>query len=100
VTYSCLWLILRVFATIRSNFNYFGCCYNFVAIIDNFILWAGWFYVYFHPWIGLYVSCNNHQVSRVELEIFYGDLGVFFYVYIKIVFKIYYPYDKYVFFKY
>jgi hypothetical protein len=49
--------------------------------------------------MGLYLSCNNHQVSRVELEIFY-DLGVFFYVYIKIVFKIYYPYDKYVFCKY
>jgi hypothetical protein len=43
VTNSCLRLILRIFATIRSNFNYFDHCCNFVVIIDNFILSLGWF---------------------------------------------------------
>jgi hypothetical protein len=43
------------------------------------------------------ISCNNYQVSHIKLEIFYGDLRIYFYVCIKIVFKIYYPYDKYVF---
>jgi len=30
------------------------------------------------------ISCNNHQVNRIELKIFYGDLGISFYVYIKL----------------
>jgi hypothetical protein len=43
------------------------------------------------------ISCNNYQVSCIELNIFYGDLGVYFSVRIEIVFKIHYSYDKHVF---
>jgi len=100
VIYSCLCLILKVFATIKSNFNYFDHCCDFVMIIDNFIIWVEWFLCLFSS-INRFICCisrNNHQVGCIELEIFYGDLGEYFYVCIQIVFKIYYPYDKYVFF--
>jgi hypothetical protein len=43
------------------------------------------------------INHNNHHIACIQLEIFYSDLKVYFYVCIKIVFKIYYPYDKYVF---
>ncbi len=97
---SCLWLVFKDFATIKSNFNYFGHCCDFVTIIDNFIIWVEWILCLFSSMNRLIcpINHNNHQVSYTELEISYGDLGEYFYVCIQIIFKIYYPYDKYVFF--
>jgi hypothetical protein len=42
------------------------------------------------------INYNNHQISRI-LKIFYGDIGVYFYVCIKILFMICYIYHKYIF---
>jgi hypothetical protein len=42
------------------------------------------------------ITHNNDQVSGIELKIFYGDLTIYFYVCIEIIFKIHYSYDKYV----
>ncbi len=36
-------LSLGVFTTIRSNFTYFGHCYNYDTTIANFILLIRWF---------------------------------------------------------
>jgi hypothetical protein len=44
------------------------------------------------------ISCNNQQVSCTKLEIFCVDLGIYFYVCVKIVCRLYYPYVKCVFF--
>ncbi len=41
-------------------------------------------------------SCNSHQINHI-LKVFYGDIGVYFYVCIKIIFIIYYIYHKYIF---
>ncbi len=93
-----LQLSLGVFTTIRSNFNYFGHSYNYDATIGNFILLIKWL-------LGLYSSmnilicltgCNSHQISHI-LKVFYNDIGVYFYVCIKIIFTIYYIYHKYIF---
>jgi hypothetical protein len=42
------------------------------------------------------ISRHNHQISHI-LKIFYSDIGVYFYVCIKIIFTIYYIYHKYIF---
>jgi hypothetical protein len=42
---------------------------------------------------------NSHQISHI-LQIFYGDIGVYFYVCIKIIFMIYYIHHKYIYFEY
>jgi hypothetical protein len=42
------------------------------------------------------ISHNSHQISPT-LKVFYSDIGVYFYVYIKIIFTIYYIYHKYIF---
>jgi hypothetical protein len=42
------------------------------------------------------ISCNSHQISHI-LKVFYGDIGVYFYVCIKIIFTIYYIYHQYIF---
>ncbi len=97
-TYSHLWLSLGVFTTITSNFNYFSQSYNYDATIENFILSVGWFLGLFSS-INLLIcpiSHNNHQISHI-LKVFYGDIMVYFYVYIKIIFTICYMYHKYIF---
>jgi len=45
------------------------------------------------------ISRNNHQISHI-LKVFYSDIGVYFYVYNKITFSMYYIYHKYIFFVY
>jgi hypothetical protein len=42
------------------------------------------------------INHNSHQISHI-LKVFYGDIGVYFYVCIKIIFMIYYIYHKYIF---
>jgi len=42
------------------------------------------------------ISRNNHQISHI-LKVFYNDIGVYFYVCIKIIFMIYYIYHKYIY---
>jgi len=91
---SRLWLSLGVFSIIRSNFKYFGHFYNYNATIENFILWVGWLLGWFsnmniliHP-----IRCNNHQISHI-LKVFYGDIGLYFYVY---VLKLYLWYITYI----
>jgi hypothetical protein len=42
------------------------------------------------------ISHNSHQISHI-LKIFYNDIKVYFYVFIKIIFTIYYIYHKYIF---
>jgi len=83
-----------VFAIIKLNFNYFGHCCNYVTTIDNFILWDRWFLNLFSFMNRLIcpINHNSHQLVA-PLEIFYHHLGVYFYVCIRIVLKIYYPCD-------
>jgi hypothetical protein len=66
----------------KSNFNYFGHYCDFVTIIVNFIIWVQWLLCLFSSMNRLMcpISRNNHQVSCSELEIFYNDLGEYFYV--------------------
>ncbi len=92
-TCSHLWLNLKVFTTIRSNFNYFGHSYNYDATIENFIVSFGWIlsvFSFINKLICL-ISYNSHQITPI-LKIFYDDIGVYFYVCIKIMFMIYYTY--------
>jgi len=42
------------------------------------------------------ITRNSHQISHI-LKVLYNDIGVYFYVCIKIVFTIYYIYHKYIF---
>jgi hypothetical protein len=86
-TYSRLWLNLGVFTTIRSNFNYFGHSYNYDTIIANFILSVRWLLGLFSSMNILIcpISRNNHQINHI-LKVFYCDIGVYFYVCIKIIF--------------
>jgi len=94
-TWSHLQLNLGIFTTIRSNFKYFGYSYNYDATIGNFNLSIGWC-------LGLFSSINilicpinrnSHQISHI-LKVFYGDIRVYFYVCIKIIFRIYYIYHN------
>jgi hypothetical protein len=98
VTCSRLWLNLGIFTTIRSNFNYFGHSYNYDTTIGNFILLVGWLLGLFSSMNILIcpISCNSHQISHI-LKVFYGDIGVYLYVCIQIIFTIYYIYHKYIF---
>ncbi len=89
---------LGVFTIIRSNFNYFGHSYNYDATIESFILSIGWL-------LGLFssinilicpISRNSHQINHI-FKVFYGDIRVYFYVCIKIIFMICYIYHEYIF---
>jgi len=84
-----LWLSLGVFTTIRSNFNYFGHFYKYETIIGNFILSIRWFFNLFSSINRLIcpIICNSYQISPI-LKVFYGDLVLYFYVCIKIIFMI------------
>ncbi len=95
---SRLRLSLGVCTTIRSNFNYFGHSYNYDATIWNFILLVGGLLGLFSSMNILIcpINCNSHQISQI-LKVFYGDIGVHFYVRMKNIFTIYYRYHKYIF---
>jgi hypothetical protein len=82
-----LWLTLGVFTTIRSNFNYFGHFYNYETTPKNLILSNGWLLNLFSSINRLIcpINYNSHQINHI-LKVFYGDLGLYFYVCIKIVF--------------
>ncbi len=97
-TCSHLRLSLGVFTTIRSNFNYFGHSYNYDATIVNFILPIWWLLDLFSSMNILIcpISRNSHQISQI-LKVFYNDIGVYFYVCIKITFMTYYINHKYIF---
>ncbi len=80
---------MGVFASKRSNFNYFGHFYNYVPTIENFIMLVGWILNIFssmniliHP-----ISCISNQISRI-LKVLYDDLGVYFNVCIIFIFMI------------
>jgi hypothetical protein len=95
VTCSYLWSSLGVFTTIRSNFNYFGHSYNYDTIIGNFILSFGWFLCLFLSMDILICSINHNsqQISHI-LKVLYTNIGVYFYVCIKILVTIYCIYHK------
>ncbi len=42
------------------------------------------------------ISHISHQINHI-LKVFYGDIGVYFYVCIENIFTIYYIYHKYIF---
>jgi hypothetical protein len=80
----------------KSNFNYFD--YNYDATIENFILLVGWVWSLFPSINRLICSINHntHQISSI-LKVFYGDITLYFYVCINIIFKICYIYHTYIF---
>jgi hypothetical protein len=92
-TCSSLRLGLGVFTTIRSNFNYFDHFYNYVSIIENFIILVECFFSLFSSTNRLicFISCINNQVSYI-LKV----LGAYLNVCIKVIFMIYYLYHKYI----
>jgi hypothetical protein len=96
-TCSSLQLGLGVFATIRSNFNYFDHFYNYVSIIENFIILVECFFSLFSSTNRLIclTSCINNQVNRI-LKLLYDDLGAYLIVCIKVIFMIYCLYHKYI----
>jgi len=74
-----LQLGLGVFATIKLDFNYFGHSYNYDAIYWK-LYPIGWMVLNLFSSINRLISpisCNSHQISYI-LNIFYGDLGVYF----------------------
>ncbi len=85
-TCSCLRLSLGVFATLRSNFNYFGHFYKYVTTIENFITMIEWFTSLFSSINRLIcpISRNTNQINHT-LKIFYGDFDVYFYVSIEVI---------------
>ncbi len=87
MTCSRLWLDLRIFATIKLNFNYFGHSHNYDATIRNFILLVGSILHLFSSINRLIclISCNNHQISCI-LKVFYNDIVVYFIVCTKILY--------------
>jgi hypothetical protein len=72
---------LKIFVATRPNFNYFGHFYNYDVIIQNFILLVVWILGLFSSIIKLIcpIAHNSHQISYT-LKVFYGDIGVYFYV--------------------
>jgi len=83
--YDYMRLDLRIFATIRPNFNYFGHSHNYDATIKNFILLVGSILHLFSSINRLIclISCNSHQISCI-LKVFYNNKGVYFNVCTKI----------------
>jgi hypothetical protein len=69
-----LQLGLGVFATIRSNFNYFSHFYNYLLTIRNFIMLVGWFFNLFSSMNILIcpIGCIINQINRT-LKVFYND---------------------------
>jgi hypothetical protein len=85
-----LWWILRSFATIKSNFNYFGRCYDYVATIDNFILCARWFLSLFSSMNRLTcpINHNSHQLSCTLRGILWWLKGIFLCMYLNFIYDI------------
>ncbi len=75
MTCSHLQLDLRVFTIIKSNFNNFGHFYNYVSIIEIFIILVGWFFNLSSSMNRLIcpISCITNQISHT-LKVFYNDL--------------------------
>jgi hypothetical protein len=86
-THSIWWLDLGIFATIRSNFNYFGHSQNYDATIKIFILLVESILHLLSSINRLIcsISRNNHQISCI-LKVFYNDIGVYFNVCTKIIY--------------
>jgi hypothetical protein len=86
-TCSRLRLDLKIFATIRPNFNYFDHSHNYDATIKNFVLLVGSILHLFSSINKLIcpISCNSHQISYI-LKVFYNDIGVYFNVCTKIIY--------------
>jgi len=63
-----------MFATVKSNFNYFGHCCEYDVIIEIFTLLVEYFFKLFSSMNKLIclISENNHLIT--PLETFYGDL--------------------------
>jgi hypothetical protein len=72
--------------------------HHFQPSIGNFILSVGWLLCLFSSMniLTCPIIHNRRQISSI-LKVFYGDIGVYFYVCIKIIFTIYYIYHKYIF---
>ncbi len=87
MTYSRLRLDLRIFATTKPTFNYFGHFYNYDATIKNFIPLATSILHLFSSINKLIcpISRNSHQISCI-LKVFYNDIGVYFSVCTKIIY--------------
>jgi hypothetical protein len=95
-TCSRLWLRFRVFTNIRSNFNYFGHFYNYVSIIENFIILVGWSFNLF-SFMNRFIcpiSCITNQISHT-LNVFYNDFRLYFNVCINL-YLWYIIYHKYI----
>jgi hypothetical protein len=84
-----LWLDLKIFATTRPNFNYFGHSHNYDATIKIFILLIASTLHLFSSINRLIcpISRNSHQISCI-LKVFYNDIGVYFNVCTKIIYII------------
>jgi len=86
-TYNRLRLDLRIFATTRPTFNYFGHFHNYDATIRNFIPSITLILHLFSSINRLIcpISRNSHQISCI-LKVSYNDIGVYFNVCIKIIY--------------
>jgi hypothetical protein len=80
---------LERFVIIRPNFTYFGHFHNDDATIEIFILLLGWILDLFSSINRLIcpINRNSHQINRI-LKVLYGDIEVYFYICIKIIFII------------
>jgi hypothetical protein len=78
---------------IRLNFNYLNHSYNYVAIIEIFMLLIEWFLnlCSFMNRLICPIKHNNNQINYT-LKVFYNDLGVYFYVGTIVIFMTYYIY--------
>jgi hypothetical protein len=78
---------MRIFATTRPTFNYFGHFHNYDATIKNFILLVTSILHLFSSINRLIcpISRNSHQISYI-LKVFYNDIGVYFNVCTKMIY--------------
>jgi hypothetical protein len=82
-----LQLDLRIFASTRPNFNYFGHSHNYDATIGNFVLLVRSILHLLSSINRLIcpINHNSHQISCI-LKVFYNDIEVYFNVCIKILY--------------
>jgi len=88
-TYSHFQLDLGAFVSTRPNFNYFGNSHNYDPTLEIFIVLVGWIFGLFSSINRLIcpIDRNSHQISCI-LKVLYGDIEVYFYICIKIIFII------------